>query len=239
MDEAPKSELNIQEELAQIWPTCLQVITRPHDFFNAMPKSGGFLPPLFFMVALGLATGLIHTLLTLIRLSPGGTVTGLAALILVPIVVAIFGFVGAAILFVIWRILGSGESYETAYRGMAYTAAVMPITAALGVIPYIGSILGLVWMTYLIVVVSIVVHRIKAKTAWVVFGAIGALFALASLSAEIASRKMAARMEAWQQESSDRMKQLEKRQDMSPEEAGKAMGEFLKGLQEAAEKQKQ
>lgn len=238
MDEAPKSELNIQEQLAEIWPTCLQVITRPHVFFNQMPKSGGFLPPLFFMVILGLATGLIHTLLTLLRLSPGGTVIGLAALILVPIVVAIFGFVGAAILFVIWRVLGSGESYETAYRGMAYTAAVIPITAVLGVIPYIGSILGLAWMTYLIVVVSIVVHRIKTKTAWIVFGAIGALFALASLSAEIAGRKMAGRMEAWEQEHQDRIKQLENLQDMTPEEAGKAMGEFLKELQEAAEKEK-
>jgi hypothetical protein len=241
MDHDRKSQLNnlnIQDQLSKIWPTSVEVITRPNEFFSKMPRSGGFLQPMFFMVAIGLVTGLIHTLLTLINLSPGGSITGLAALILMPLVVAVFGFVGAAILFGIWKVMGSRESYETAYRGMAYTAAIMPVTAVLGIIPYLGGIIGLVWMTYLIVVVSIVVQKIKAKTAWVVFGAICAFFALTSLGAEIAGRKMAKRMDAWQVENQDNIEALEKLQDMSPEEAGKAMGEFLRGLKEASEEKK-
>jgi hypothetical protein len=235
VDNELKGHLTVQEQLSGIRATALQVITRPGEFFRTMPKSGGFLPPLTFMVALGLATGLVHTLLSLLRLSPGGTVTGLAALILVPIVVGVFGFIGAAILFIIWKLMGSGESYETAYRGMAYTAAIMPITAVLGIIPYLGGLIGLLWMTYLIVVVSIAVHGINPKTAWVGFGAICAFFAVTSLSAEYAGRKMIRGMEAWQQEHQSTLKQLEGLQDMTPEEAGKAMGEFLKGLQQAAE----
>jgi hypothetical protein len=238
VDNELKSHLTIQEQLCGIRATALQVITRPGEFFRTMPKSGGFLPPLTFMVALGLATGLVHTLLSLLRLSPGGTVTGLAALILVPIVVGVFGFIGAAILFIIWKLMGSGESYETAYRGMAYTAAILPITAVLGIIPYLGGLVGLLWMTFLIVVVSIEVHGIKPKTAWVGFGAICAFFAVTSLSAEYAGRKMVKGMEAWQKEHQSTLKQLEGLQDMTPEEAGKAMGEFLKGLQQAVEEKK-
>jgi hypothetical protein len=238
MESATKSPLNVQQQLAEVWPTSLQVITRPNDFFKNMPKSGGFLAPLFFMVALGLATGIIHTLLSLLRLSSGGAITGVAALIVMPIVVAIFGFVSAAILFVIWKLLGSQQSYETAYRGMAYTAAIMPITAVLGIIPYLGGLIGLAWTTYLIVVISIEVHQIEGKKALIAFGAICAVFGLISLSAEIAGRKMASRMKAWQHESPGNMKQFENMKDMTPEEAGKAMGEFLKGLQQATDKQK-
>jgi hypothetical protein len=235
MGDTPASGFDVREQLMEIRSISLQVITRPYDFFRTMPKTGGFLPPLIFMVALGLATGIVQTLLTLVRLSPGGGVTGLAALIMIPIVVAVFGFVGAAILFVIWKLLGSNESYETAYRGMAYTAAIMPITAVIGIIPYLGGIVGLVWATYLIVVVSIAVQRIEAKKAWTVFGAICAVFVLISLSAEVAGRKMAGRMQAWERENQDTIKRLENLENMTPEEAGKAMGEFLKGLQEATQ----
>jgi hypothetical protein len=229
---------DLVNQLTEIKSTALQVMTKPNEFFRTMPKEGGFLPPLTFMVALGVVTGLVHTLLALFRLSPGGTVTGIGALILVPIVVAIFGFVSAAILFAIWKLMGSRESFETAYRGMAYTAAVMPVTAALGIIPYLGGLIGLVWMTFLIVVVSVEVHGIKPKTAWVTFGAICAFFAVTSLSAEHAGRKMVRGMEAWQQENQATLKQLEGLEDMTPEEAGKAMGDFLKGLQQAVEEGK-
>ncbi len=165
--------------------------------------------------------------------------TGLAAIILIPIIVAISGFIGAAILFGIWKILGSEQSFETAYRGMAYTAAIMPITTILNYVPYVGGVIGLLWLTYLIVVVSIEVHGIKQQTAWIVFGSIFAVFAVLSISAETAGRKMAKEMEAWSQEHEQNMRNLERLQEMSPEEAGKAMGEFFKGMQEAMEGQKQ
>ncbi len=41
-------------------------------------------------------------------------------------------------------------------------------------------------------------------------------------------------MDAWDADSRNRMEQL---QDMSPEDAGKAMGEFLKGLQQSEDEQ--
>jgi ABC-type bacteriocin/lantibiotic exporter with double-glycine peptidase domain len=149
--------------------------------------------------------------------------------------IAIFGFIGAAVLFVIWKIMGSQESFETAYRGGAYTAAIMPGTAILNLIPYLGSLIGLVWMTFLLVVISMEMHGIKQKTAWTGFGVICAIFAMMSLSAEVAGRKMEKNMQAWQQEN---VLDLEQLQDATPEEVGKVLGQFLKGIQEAAEQSK-
>lgn len=240
MENQQNVQADIQEQLKGIVPTVIEVITNPKGFFSKMPKTGGFVQPLLFMVVLGVVSGLITSVLSLVGVGPAGAMlSGLAAVILIPIVVAIFGFVGAAILFLIWKVLGSQESFETAYRGMAYTAAIMPITTILNFVPYIGGVIGLVWLTYLIVVVSTEVHAIKQKTAWIVFGAIGAVLALLSISAETAGRKMAREMEAWSQQHEHSMRNLERLQEMSPEEAGKAMGEFFKGMQEAMEGQKQ
>jgi hypothetical protein len=236
MEKEQNVQAQIQDQLKGIVPTAMEVITNPKEFFSRMPKTGGFVPPLVFMVALGLVSGLITAVLSLMGLGlAGAAMSGLAAIILIPIVVAIFGFVGAAILFVIWKIMGSQETFETAYRGMAYTAAIMPITTVLNYVPYIGSIIGLVWMTYLLVVISTEVHAIRQKTALIGFGAICAVFALLSISAETAGRRMAKEMEAWSQQHEQSMRGLEQLQEMSPEEAGKAMGEFFKGMQESME----
>lgn len=61
-----------------------------------------------------------------------------------PIAVAIGSFIGAAILFVIWKLMGSQEDYETAYRCGAYLMALAPITTLINVIPYAGAIISLV-----------------------------------------------------------------------------------------------
>ncbi len=222
------------EEISAIPQTVLQVITHPAGFFRAMPKTGGFLRPLIFMVIMGIVGGFLQAVLSLIGLSTGGLVSGVAAIILMPLLVTIFGFIGAAILFAIWKLMGSRHGFETAYRGMAYSAAITPVTSVFGILPYLGGILGIVWMTYLLVVVSTQVHEIKAKTAWTGFGAIGAILILMTLSTEIAARKMTRGLENWQKESGLNQKGLESLEDMSPEEAGEAVGRFLKGMNQGS-----
>lgn len=232
MKDEDQSKLDPAEEARNILSAAMAVITGPAEFFRGMSRTGGFLRPLLFMIVLGLASGLVLSVLALIGLSPAGAVvTGLSALIVMPIMVGIFGFVAAALLFVIWKIMGSQQSYETAYRSMAYTAAIMPLTSLLEVVPYLGGIAGLVWTTFLLVTASIEVHAIKARTAWTGFGAICAIFVLASVSAEIAGRKMARHMQSWETENS---RNLDRLQEMTPEEAGRALGDFFKGMQEAA-----
>lgn len=236
MEKNRDSSLDIQEQVKAILPAALEVITRPREFYAQMPNTGGFLPPLVFMIVLGIVSGLVSSILSLINLAPAGAMfTGLASFIIVPIVVGIFGFIAAAILFIIWKIMGSQESYETAYRSMAYTSAIMPITTVLNFIPYLGVIIGLLWVTYLLVVASTEVHAIKANKAWIGFGAVCAILVLVSVSAEIASRKMARNIQTWEMEMKERTGNLERLEEMTPEEAGQALGQFFKGLQGAAE----
>lgn len=226
----------VQRQVKGIVPVVREVITDPGGFYSRMPRTGGFLQPLVFMVVLGVVSGLILSVLSLIGLAPGeGLITGLAALIFVPIMVGIFGFVGAAILYVIWKIMGSQESYETAYRCMAYTAAIMPITTVLNLIPYLGVVIGMVWVTYLLVTASVKVHGIKPQTAWIGFGIICAIFVFTSVSAEMAARKLSSEIQAWEAEMQQRTGNLEGMEEMSPEEAGQAVGEFFRGVRESGE----
>jgi hypothetical protein len=215
----------IEKNITAILNTMVEVIRNPVGFFRRMPKSGGFVEPLIFMVSMGVAAGVIQAILAILGLGFAGSfLMALTSIIIVPIMVGIFGFVGAAILFVIWKIMGSQQSFETAYRCGAYAGGIVPVTTVLGIIPYLGPVLGLVWGTYLIVVASVEVHNIAAKTAWIVFGAIAALFALISIGSQFAARKVTSGLNKWEQE-------MGKTGEMTPEEAGKAMGEFLKGLE--------
>ncbi|MCD6352753.1 MAG: hypothetical protein J7M06_00880, partial [Proteobacteria bacterium] len=73
------------------------------------------------------------------------------------------------------------------------------------------------------------VHNLNRKTAWMVFGIIFAIFSLLNISSQYAARKLTGDMKKFQ-------KGLDKQiENMSPEDAGKAMGEFLKGLQKGAD----
>ena len=84
-------------------------------------------------------------------------------------------------------------------------------------------------MTYIIVVASQEVHHLKAKTAWIVFGILGALAAISSVGSQHAAHQAAQKMETWGNS-------MEKLEEMSPEEAGRKVGEFLKGLEKGIDK---
>lgn len=221
-----------QDYVTLFMNTMVQVITNPVDFFRSMPKEGGYVEPLVFMVVMGVMAGIVRSIFSLFGVGFVGTsIMAIASIVFVPIFVAIFGFVGAAILYVIWKLLGSEESFEVAYRCGAYAAAITPITALVNPIPYIGPIIGILWMTYLMVIASVEVHNIQVKTAWIVFGILCAVFVLGSVSSQMAARNLTTKMDRLQ-------KQLGTTEDMTPEEAGKKVGEFLKGMQEGAGKGK-
>jgi len=219
-------------DFAAIPQTAVRVITQPAAFFREMPKTGGFVEPLVFMVVLGVVSGLIQAVLSMLHLSvAGGAMTGIAAIVIMPIAIAIFGFVGAGIAFVVWKLMGSQENYETAYRCCAYTSAISPITTVIGIIPYLGSVIGILIGTYYIVMASVEVHGIPAKKAWTVFGIIAVVLSLMSLSGQYAARKFANEAARFQQEMEQTSKEIQK----STEESRKAAEERGKAAQKQSE----
>jgi hypothetical protein len=217
-------EDEIKENVESILNTAVEVIKNPAGFFAGMKKTGGFKDPLIFMVAMGVVTGCVRIILSLFGLGYTGSFVGaLFSVIVVPLFVAVFGFLAAALFYIVWKVMGSKESYETAYRCIAYASAITPIVSLVGPVPYIGAIAGNLWSMYIMVTASMTVHSIEKKKAWIVFGALCFVLSVSAINTERAAHEMAQKMERWEQEFGD----------MSPEEAGKVFGDFIKGVDQS------
>lgn len=184
-------ESTIQSLISAVPQTAIRVVTNPKAFFQAMQKTGGFFEPLVFVVVMGTVAAIIQTVVnTILYFSAMGITTILMSLIFMPIFIALFSFIGAGILFLIWKLMGSQENYETAYRSAAYLAALSPITTAVGLIPYLGTVISLAIGLYYIVIVSVAVHGLPERKSWMVFGIITAVICLLSLSATYSANRL-------------------------------------------------
>jgi hypothetical protein len=186
--------------------------------------------------------GFVFNLVGLAKFNPMfGTPITLGMLIVLPIIAIIGSFIGAAILFVIWKLMGSEKDYETAYRCMAYTTVIGPPIAAISFLPYIAGILKTLWGAFLLYVASIEVHKIKDSTAKIVFGILAALLVISGISSERTYRNYSTKFERISEQMERQfeegsigraIEELEDVEEMTPEEAGKKFGEFLKGMEE-------
>ncbi|MFC1681425.1 YIP1 family protein [Pseudomonadota bacterium] len=205
----------------------LQIIRKPVGFYQRMPHTGGYVEPMIFLAVMAAIAGLIVSVFSFFGSGLAGMMAfGVAAVIILPIFAIIGSFIGAAVMFVIWKLMGSDKSFETAYRCVAYASAIYPISAVLALFPYVGSLLGIAWGMYLMVVASVEVHGIPVNKAYIVFGILGVLMIISNVSSEMAAR-----------EAQDRLEQLGmKMEDMegkTPEEIGRMVGEFMKGMEDA------
>jgi hypothetical protein len=201
-DEAdePRSSGNAQLNFAEIKGHALKVITDPVGFYQAMPRGSGLIEPLIFMVVMAVVAGVLSAVFSLVGLGVANVIAGgLIAIVMIPIFVVIFGFIGAGIAYAIWKGMGSQEDFETAFRCVAYTAAIAPINVVLGIFPYIGSLISALWPMALLAIASIHVHRREQQTAWAVFGIIGVLLALSNVNNERTSRQMLSGLEELQE----------------------------------------
>lgn len=226
-------------DFAAIPQTAVKVLTSPSEFFRQMPRTGGFVEPLVFMIAMGVAAGLLGSIFSLLRLQVGvGMAMGVGSVIIMPIMIAIFGFVGAALLFLIWKLMGSQESYETAYRCGAYIGVLAPISVLLHLIPYLGGAAGVLLMTFFLVTASVAVHNIPSRKAWMVFGIIGGLLVLFNVSAEITARRLGKEAVRFRQEAEEAAKTMQKQTEQiqkQAEEASRAMQKQAEEAQKAME----
>ena len=220
-----KAKLNVIIEDA------VKIIKNPIGFYREMAQTGGFVDPIIFLIVMAVVAGLMVATLSLFGAGMAGVmIAGMGAIIMFPIFALISSFISAAILFVIWKLMGSNHSYETAYRCVAYASAIYPITILLSIIPYAGSLIGMAWGVYLMMIAGIEVHQLKKNTVYLVFGILGTLMILGNLSGEMAARRMASQIEGMGKPFGG---QFENSNDMTPEKAGEAFGGFLKGLEKA------
>ncbi len=201
--------------VAELAKTAFKILRSPAAFFREMPKRSGFSLPFAFMVMMGMINGIVIGALGLfdiagnfifstgvaimslvlypfLELSPTpimSTGMAIAAMVLCPLAYAVFGFAGAGIVHAVWRLLGSRESFETAYDCVAYLSVFMPITTLLLVVPYGGLLICVALITYLYVLISREVHRVSAWKAWVTFGLIGAMLFLIGFGADFRAQQ--------------------------------------------------
>jgi hypothetical protein len=226
--------------VAAIPQTAVRVLTAPAGFFREMPKTGGFVEPLIFMIAMGVIGGLIQAVFSIAGLHPiAGAAVGVASIIVMPIAIIIGGFIGAAIFFVIWKLMGSQENYETAFRCGAYISAALPITTVLGLIPYIGVALGVVIYTYFLVIASVEVHKLPSQKAWLVFGIIGAIFVLLSISSEFAARRFSGEMGRLTEQMKETTETMQKQAEEAQNKALEMQKEMEKQMEEARKAQEE
>lgn len=156
--------------------TWKEVMQRPSNFYREMPKTGGYTDPLTFAAISFIIYALLAALLTALFGSGmymggmyGGIYDGmygsarglgffaiLMTVIITPIAGIISLFIEAAILYIIYKILGGTGSYEGTVRFISYATAVL----VLSWIPIIGWIVG-IYGIYLYIVGGMYVHDVS------------------------------------------------------------------------------
>lgn len=238
-------------DFAAMPQTAVNVVTKPADFFQSMSKTGGFLEPLVFAIIMGVISGIIQAILNMIGLGAAagygaGMRSGFSIIIFMPIAAAIGSFIGAAILFVVWKLMGSQENYETAYRCGAYLMALSPIMAVIGAVPYAGGVITMAIFVWYLVSASVHVHNLPSQKSWLVFGIIGAIFALIGVSGEYKVRHMSSDMQKWinmnedmHHEFQEKAKDIEKSTEAMRKQAEEMAKKFQKEAEEAKRKAEQ
>jgi len=145
--------------------TWKEVIQRPSEFYRKMPTTGGYAVPLTFVaisyIIYGLLSGLFSRGMMRGMYGYSGITefsfsTAIMTAIMAPIVGIISIFIGAAILYVIYKVLGGSGTYEGTVRFISYATAVITVSW----IPLIGWIFGF-YGIYLYIVGGMVVHDVS------------------------------------------------------------------------------
>ncbi len=177
--------------LEDVLPSAIEVLTDPRAFFSTMPRDAGYEAPGIFAGVMLVVYGAIFGLFSLLRLKLLGFI---AALIFVPILGAIGLGIGAAVVLFLSRALKGEATFESSFRIVAYSAALLPIAAAAALVPYL-PILVQAYGIYILVVAVVAVHKVEEQRAWTVLGSIGAVILLLALLSTFTARRVAPKLD--------------------------------------------
>ena len=176
----------------------VKLIVKPADFFRDMPRTGGILDPLIFVLLASLL-GVVLNAIELLMTSGVGMGMVTVWLITVPIVMVIMSFFVAGICYAAWAFMGSKENFETSYRCLAYMQILFPIMMLVSIVPYLG-LACIAWWLYLMVIATREVHKVSVKPALAVFGIIAAIVGLIYYSSVSSTMKSKERIEEYTKE---------------------------------------
>ena len=162
----------------------IKVVTDPKGFYASMPQKGGFQTPIIFAVIMSLAAAAVTFVLAVLNMGAMSSMGfgAISAFIVYPIGIVLFSFIVAAIMYVVWRLMGSEKDFEVAVRCVAYSTAVMPIAAAIMILPFIGNIVQPIWGCLLMYMASITTHGREEQTSQIVFGILAAILVLGAIT---------------------------------------------------------
>jgi len=164
--------------VAALVETTQGVLMRPTEFFEQMPVTGGIGAPLLYAVILGYFGLVAATLYNLVFRSVVGSSFGafrgrmagferlahqmegglgaIVQLVTGPIWIVIGVFVAAGILHLLLMLVGAApRDFEGTFRVVAYAHAV----SVLGIVPFCGGLIGVVWWVVIVIIGFQVVHR--------------------------------------------------------------------------------
>jgi type VI protein secretion system component VasK len=99
--------------------------------------------------------------------------------------------------------------------------ALAPIIAIIGIIPYVGGVINMAIYVYYLVIASTQVHNIPSQKAWLVFGIIGAIFALIGITGEYKARNMFPTAEQYRKTADEINKQYQQHLEEARKEAAR------------------
>jgi len=190
-----------------------EVIVRPGEFFDSLPREGGLWRATVFAIVMGAVAGILGYCL---RVLPG-----FSSVFTMPFAAFAGTVVGAVLIHVLTMLAGGKGHLEASYRLAAYLMAFLPLVIVAGVLPYLNMAMA-GYALYALILGAISVHGLEERRAWSVFGVVGAALLVLALLARFADHdgSYAAheleRLRAQQQRAAERlerqMEQLRQRQ---------------------------
>jgi hypothetical protein len=165
-----------------VWKDALM---KPFATFEKKKKGGNLMEGLKHMVVAGVIAGVLAALAATFFSMPlattgalGQAFAGMAVvgvLISTPIMAVIGWLIGSIVYFIFAKLLGGKGSYATqSYLLALYSAPVMVLSAVFGLIPVVGSVLGLLLSLYGLYLLTMALKSahgfdtIKAALCWVI-----------------------------------------------------------------------
>jgi hypothetical protein len=177
------------------------VLFNPAAFFKNMPESGGYVLPMLFIGVMSVAGSILISVVTAFSIfdRAGGFGMYIVTVLMAPIFAIIVGFIWAAVVLGIWKVMGCPGRYRTAFFCVAYIQAISPIVVVLKLIPYFGQAVGFAWMTFLLVTASRSLYGLAARRAWIVFGSVAVMLFVLVAGAQYSKNQMKKQREIFNQ----------------------------------------